>query len=420
MPVIQTMTREDIRLAVGHNCNAVFEGSTTSASAGTDDIIDRKLRGGTNDFAGQWIIVTSGARDGDTSQVFSNTAASAGTAATLTVRPVLGGALANSVTYEKWDIEFQPLRVHNWINQSIQYATGMAYDPEEDVSLHLNGFERRYVIPSNIAMITKLERRASFGSVSIDQCETGWTQQTNVTQVFDQTQRREGGASLRLVLAAAVAAADNVASKTITSLDISKCDRIGFWIRSSVAAAAGDFTLRLTSGSTTVAFNVPALVANTWHFHRVTINPDDARQLTAVTTVVLRQVVDIGAATLWLDGIRAEENSSAEWEEIRPHNWYIDKEAGEIVFKPSWGTIPYNLLKITGGDRPVLLNADATASEVDPMFVIAKATELALMATSGGPQVDPVVRRQQAAYWAGVARERIANLPVLQDKQEVA
>ena len=414
------MSREDIRLAVGHNCDAVFEGSTTSASVGTDDIIDRKLRGGTNDQAGKHIIVTSGARDGDTSQVFSNTAASAGTAMSLTVRPVLGGTLANSVTYELWDDEFQPLKIHNWINQAIQYATGRAYDPEEDVSLHLNGFERRYVIPSVFAMITKLERRHAHNGVSIDPCETGWTEQANVTQAFDQSQRREGGASLRLVVAAAAAADDNIASKTITALDISKNDRIGFWIRSSVLAAAGDFTLRLTSGSITVAFNVPALVANTWHFHRVTVNPDDARQLTAVTTVVLRQVVDIGAATVWLDGIRAEENSSAKWEEIRPHLWYIDKEAGEIVFKPEWGTVPYNLLKITGGDRPVLLNADGTNSEIDPFFVIAKATELALMATSGGPSVDPEARRGLAAYWGQEAEKRARAFPILTNKREVA
>ena len=99
MPVIQSATREDIRLAVLYNASAVFEGSTTSASAGTDDIIDRKLRGGTDDHAGKWVIITSGARDGDISQVFSNTAATAGAAITLTVRPVLGGTLANAVTY---------------------------------------------------------------------------------------------------------------------------------------------------------------------------------------------------------------------------------------------------------------------------------------------------------------------------------
>ena len=415
MPIIQTATREDLRLAVGYNCNAVFEGSTTSASAGATDIIDTKLRGGLNDYAGMWVIITSGARDGDISQVSSSTA----TPVTLTVTPALGGTLASGVTYELWDDEFRPQFVHNLINQSIHHVTGKAYDPEEDVSLHLNGFERRYVIPSVFAMIERLERRVSFSSVLIDPCESGWTQQTNVTQAFDATQRREGGTSLRLILAAAIAAGDNVASKTITALDISKCDRIEFWIRSTVTASSGDFTLRFTSGSVTVAFNVPALVANTWTYARVTLNPDDARQLTAVTTVVLRQVVDIGAATLWVDDIKAVENSSAQWEEIRQHLWDIDQEAGEIVFRPG-GVMPYGLLKIIGGDRPVLLNADATVCEVDPSYVIAKTTELALMATSGGPQTDPDARRQLAGYWAVEAQKRIRSLPVLMNSREVA
>ena len=112
MPVIQSTTREDVRLAVGYNTNAVFEGSTTSASAGTSDIIDTKLSGGTDNHVGKWIIITSGVRDGDTSQV----SAYASATWTLTLRPVLGGTLASGVTYEMWDREFRPTFVHNAIN----------------------------------------------------------------------------------------------------------------------------------------------------------------------------------------------------------------------------------------------------------------------------------------------------------------
>ena len=415
MPVLQSTTREDIRLACGYNCNAVFEGSTTSASAGVTDIIDRKLRGGTDDHLGKWIIITSGARDGDLSQVSAyNT-----TTFTLTMRPDLGGTLASGVTYEMWDQEFRPAFVHNAINQAIHYVTGKGYNPQESLAVHLHPEERRYVIPTAIAGISSLERRIRVNSVPIDPCESGWTQQTNVTQAFDATRKRQGGSSLRLILAAAVAAGDNVASKTITSLDISRCDRIECWIMSSVVTVSGDLTLRLTSGSATVAFTVPALVANTWTYVRVTINPDDARQLTAVTTVVLRQVVDVGAATVWLDDIKAVVNSTAVWEPIPPHIWHSDEQTAEIVFEPAMGNVPYQLLKISGGAVPALLNADATASQIDPFYVIAKATELLLMGTSGGPQVDPNARRGQAAYWNGEAEKRIRSLPSLQDWRQV-
>lgn len=416
MPVINaSATREDIRLAIGYNLHAVFEGSTTSASAGTTDLIDTKLRGGTDEHKGKWIIVTSGARDGDISQVTAYNS----TTTTLTVSPVFGGILASGVTYEMWGQAYRPQSVHNWINQAIHYLSGKAYDPEEDVSLHLHPEERRYVIPSVFAAIKKLERRRLVTGVSIEPCESGWTQQANVTQAFDSTRRREGTNSLRLILAAALAAGDNAASKTITSLDISNYDFIEFWIRSSVATVAGDLTLRLTSGANTIAFNVPALVADTWTYVRVSMTADQARQLTAVVTVVLRQVVDIGAATLWLDDIKAVIQSTAQWDKIPNHLWSIDKEATEIVFSPAWGTPPYNLLKISGGDEPVLLNADATITEVDPFFIIAKATELALMATSGGPQTDPEVKRQQVAYWAAEAMKRLLALPVLSDYRQV-
>ena len=409
MPVLQALDRAGIRLAALYNANAVFEGSTTSASAGATDIIDTKLRGGVTDYAGRWVLIIDGVRAGDISQVSSNTA----TPVTLTVSPALGGTLATGVAYILIDEPYRPQSVHNFINQAIHYITGKAYDSEEDVSLHLNGFERRYVIPSVFDAISKLERRAKYSGTIIDPCETGWTQQTNVTQAFDSTQRREGGNSLRLVLAALVANGDNIASKTISSLDISKNDRLEFWIRSSVAAAANDFTWRLTSGSTTVSFNIPALVANTWHYHRITINPDDARQLTAVTTVVLRQAAgDIGAATLWVDDIKAVENSSAQWEEIRQHLWDIDKEATEIVFKPSFGTVPYGLLKITGGGRPVLLNADATVSEIDPSYMIAMTTHLLLRSN---PEADKAL----SAQWRQEAEMRIRGMTPFQNKRDV-
>ena len=408
MPVLQALDREGIRLAALYNARAVFEGSSTSASAGVSDIIDRKLRGGTDDHVGKWLMVVSGARDGDISQVSAYNASTF----TLTVRPDLGGTLANGVDYLLIDEPYRPQFVHNCINQAIHHITSKAYDPEEDVSLHLNGFERRYVIPSVFDAIGKLERRAQYSGSIIDPCETGWTQQTNITQAFDSTQRREGGNSLRLVLAAAVAAGDNVASKTITSLDISKTDRIEMWIRSTVATASGDFTLRLTSGSTTVAFNIPALVANTWTYVRMTLNPDDARLLTAVVTVVIRQVVDIGAATLWIDDIKAVENSSAQWEEIRGHLWDIDKEATEIVFRPAYGTVPYGLLKISGSGRPVLLNADATVSEVDPTYMIAMTTNLILRAN---PEADP----RLTAEWRQEAERRIRDMTPFANKRDV-
>ena len=415
MAVIQSATRKDIRLAVGYNLGAIFEGSTTSASSGATDLVDTKVRGPDDDHNGKWIVVTSGARDGDISRVTDWVSSTN----TFTVTPAFGGTLASGVTYELWESAFRPQFIHNCINQAIHYLSGKAFDPEEDVSIHLHPNERRYVIPSTFAAIHRLEHRETFSSLVIDPCESSWTEQSNVTQAYDEKRLRKGGTSLRLILAAGVGAGDNVASKTITSLDISKYDTLELWTLSSVAAAAGDFTLRLTSGGTTISFNIPAVSADTWTYHRISMTADQARQLTAVVTVVVRQVTDIGAATLWIDDIKAAKNSDAQWEAFDPHLWHADEEAGEIVFRPNLSRVPYELLKIKGGDEPVLLNADATVSEVDPMFLIAKGTELAMMAVSGGAQIDPELRRQQVAYWNAEAHKRILALPNLAGWRDV-
>lgn len=417
MPVINaSATRQDIRVAIGDNLNAIFTGTASSGSTTTvEDLGD--LRGGTDEHIGKWVMMTSGSADENIRQVSAYNS----TTRILTVDPAFSAAVALNDTYELWKEDYPPVRINRLINQAIHYLSGKAYDPTEDISLHLHGDDRRYVIPGVFAAIKRLERRAQYSSIVIDPCESGWTQQTNVTQVFDTTRLRQGGSSLRLVVAGAAGANADIASKTITSLDISKYDRIEMWVLSNTTLASGDLTLRLTSGAVTVSFNIPAVTANTWTFVRMTLNPNDARQLTAVTTVVVRQVTDVGGAsgfTAWFDDIKAAINSSAQWVTVPQQLWYIDKEATEIVFKPEF-LPPYQLLKILGGDEPVLLNADGTTTEVDPFFVIAKATELALMSASGGTATDPDEKRTQVAYWAVEAHRRVLALPSLAGYRQV-
>ena len=143
MPVIQSMTREAIRISVGYNVNGIFEGSTTSASAGPGNLIDTKLKGGTDAHKGKWIIVTSGARDGDISQVTAYNS----TTNALTVVPDLGGTLASGVTYEMWKQDFRPQLIHDLINQAINYATGkisLRNVPQGRMGAHSSHFQQSY------------------------------------------------------------------------------------------------------------------------------------------------------------------------------------------------------------------------------------------------------------------------------------
>ena len=414
------MTRAQIRAAIGVNLGGYprYFSSTTTGAGSTTVIADTGIPGAASEHIGKWVVMTSGAASGEIRQVSANAAA-----VSLTVSTAFTAATGNANTYEMWDQRYPPANIHNVINQAIQFVTGKAYDPEEDVSLHLHGEAYRYVLPASFAAVRDLLIRLSYNRIDVDRCESGWTQQTNVTQVFDQTQRREGGASLRLVLdAATMAANDSAAVKTISSLDVSKYDTLEFWIKCSVAKSAGDFTIRLTSGSDVVSFSVSALTADTWTFVRVSMTGANARLLTAVTNITLRFVTDDGATNatqvVWIDDIRMAQNSSAKWETINRNAWSLDKEAGEIVFK-DWNRPGYYLLKIVGGDEPVLLDADGTASEIDPYFVIAKGMELMLMANAPtGGEVAMSGWQAQVSYWAREAETRARAFPNLSNYRE--
>ena len=60
-----------------------------------------------------------------------------------------------------------------------------------------------------------------------------------------------------------------------------------------------------------------------------------------------------------------------------------------------------------------MLSADAGISEIDDAYIIARATALSYAAASGGPNVDPDAKRQQAAFWFGLAEQAKRAFPIL-------
>jgi len=83
------------------------------------------------------------------------------------------------------------------------------------------------------------------------------------------------------------------------------------------------------------------------------------------------------------------------------------------------GLVSYDLLKLVGGDKPALLSADSTASEIDDQYIIATATAFALSSASGGPATDPDARRQQAAFWFGISEQSKRAFPMLRNVRNV-
>ena len=177
MPSLVGRTREELRVSVGHNLGAVFTGTTSSTghSDGTK-LYDTSRPGGNDDHNGKWVVITSGTNDGEIRQV-TNYVSSTGE---VEVRTAFTAQVANSVTFELWDQVYPPARIHDIMNQSIIEATGRVYDPEEDVSLHGDGSQARFDLPSEFSMLQRVEYRSSVDSTRMLSCSAAMDEQSTL------------------------------------------------------------------------------------------------------------------------------------------------------------------------------------------------------------------------------------------------
>ena len=155
MPAIQGRTREQLRQHIGRALGAVYVSTTKSTSGSTTTLLDETLvLGGADNQIGKWIRFTSGTNEGDTRRVTDSSISSNVT--TTTFKPAVTAATAGE-TYELWDSAYNPDDIDDYINQSIMSATGWVYDPIENITLHGDGHQTRFDIPSGISMISKME-----------------------------------------------------------------------------------------------------------------------------------------------------------------------------------------------------------------------------------------------------------------------
>jgi hypothetical protein len=420
MPVIQGRTREQLRQHVGYGLGAIYVSSASSGGT-TGTLIDNTLViGGDDTFNGKWIRFTSGDDDGAIRRVTDYTASSN----TLTLLPVLSATSTSGDTYEMWDESFPPARIDDFMNQAIIDATGHAYDPIENITLHGDGYQTRFDIPSNISMISKIEYRKIVSSTRIHAAGTTFDEKTDAdfTQSVDSQDKKQGSSALKMDIAVGAGAGDFV-TDSIASKDISKYDTIEMWVKSSVATSSGNLKLLLddtaSCASPVETLSVPELTAGTWTFVRMSLaNP---RLDTAIISIGLEYDADLGACTIWLDDIVAVENDTAEWSTLDRRNWKIDKASRDLVLtRDGQDSIGYALIKITGGDKPALLTTDSGTTEVGDSYIIATAVALALISSSGGPATDPDAKRQLSAYWAAQAERERNAFPMLVNARTIS
>ena len=413
MPV-QGRTRKQLRQSIGYNLGVLKAGTATGGTNNT--LIDvNTFRGGDDTYNGKIILVTD-ASDGttQTTQYVNDYTASNNT---VQFQQNASFTVASGDTYEIWDDAYEPEVIEEFINQAIIDATGQAYDPVEDVSLHADNRNMRFDIPSNISIINRLYYRNKVTSTLLHSCNAAFdeTVDSDITVTVDTEDKKRGTGSNKFVIAAGASAGD-IATDSISSKDISKYDYLECWVKSTVATSAGNLKILLDDSASCASpietLEVPALTANTWTYARMALaNPETD---TAIISIGLEYDSDLGACQVRLDDIKVVQNDTAEWTIFPKHLWRIDRNARDLILTDS-GRLEagYSLLKIQGGDKPALLTTETATSEIDDSYIIARATGLAFAAASGGPGTDPDQKRQQAAFWFGLAEQSKRAFPTM-------
>ena len=420
MPAIQGRTLKQLRQAVGFNLGALHTGTAYDAGSNTT-LISLTFVGGDDSYNGKWIAVADASNSDSTEfRIISDYTASAYRA---TLQQQLSFATAAGDSYEVWDEPYKPENINEFINQAIVDSTGLVYDPIENISLHGDGRQTRYDIPSGISQISKIEYRNKISYTRLHDCGSTFDEKTDsdFTQSLDTKDKKQGTQALKMVIASGASAGDFV-TDSITSKNISGYDYIEMWVKSTVATSAGNLKLLLDDSASCASpletLSIPALTADTWTFVRMQLSTPELD--TAIISIGLEYDSDLGACTIHIDDIVAVANDTAEWSTLDRRLWKIDKEARDLILlRDGQDAIGYSLIKIVGGDKPATLSSETDTTEIPERYVIAFATMRALLANSGGSSTDPDSKRQLAGFWNEEIARAKASFPMLTNVRTV-
>ena len=424
MAITQGKTLEDLRKAIGRNLGKMVTG-TTSGSGSTTTAVDATLFGGDDEYNGYYIRITSGTYDGTTRRITDYTSSTG----TMTFAAV-AGTIAGSVTYELWENGFDPDVIDEYINQSMWEITGRVYDPVENLDVHTDRINARWEIPSGIEMIQDVYYRDKFTVKELLSCDSVFdeTVDSDFTVSVDTEDYKRGSASNKFVIAVEASAGD-IATDSITSVNLAKYDYIEFWIKSTAATSSGNLKILLDDSASCASpietLLVPALTADTWKYCRVALS--NSHKDTAIISVGLEYDSDLGDCTIWLDDIKAVKNDTAVWEKLPRDTWRIDKEgttqgastADLVLSDRGRALASYRLIKLVGGDKPAELSADSDTTEVPERFITAYATALAAQAGSVRQELDTDGMRTLSGFWHNKAAEARNAMPFLTNVRTV-
>ncbi len=147
----------------------------------------------------------------------------------------------------------------------------------------------------------------------LEDCEDAWNEQVvaNVTASADNTVYKYGTYSAKFVVADAFVTGV-IGSESMASTNLTSYTHVIAWVRSSVALNAADYQLLLGEQANCVGpvetLNIPALAANTWT--RVILTLANPASDDAIISIGLKQAVDKGAMSFYIDDVRVVTNPS--------------------------------------------------------------------------------------------------------------
>ena len=413
MAAIQSRTREQIRRAVAANLDQLPSSSATG-NGSTTTLLDTTLIGGDDEYNGGWLVFTSGTNDGLIRRV-TDYASSTGT---FPFAPAGSASTATNDTYEFWRSEFPPARIHELIDESIIQRTPRGLVHDEDISNHGHIRDSRYSIPSTMIAVSAIDYRYRYDSEQIQDANVVWdTKDNDVTLTLDTEDFKAHNGALRIETTTSLSNGDPLASQAISSTDLRGMNAVEFFFKSSSATSAGNYTLCLSSssalGSIKETLSIPAVAARTWTYCRVSLaNPEEDN---AIISVGIKTAESSPAARfIHINDIKAVNTESALFNRLWSGSYRIDREGREIYLtEQARKEVGYSLIRMVGYKLPTLLSTDATACEIDPSLVTARATSKALFSLARGSVTDPDDNDRRAAYFEGVAAQSERSLPML-------
>ena len=180
------------------------------------------------------------------------------------------------------------------------------------VGIDVSGRNGDKIAAEAISFGSALERRGAktvgvhMGRI-LDDCQAAWTAKANVTSTAEVAGKKVNAKGGKHVIAD-VFATGLVATHDIAAIDLSAYKYVGFWVYSDIAVAAGVLQLVLDNtaacASPVESLDIPALPAGQWRYVKLPFAGAGATR-NAILSVGINAVSDPGAATVFIDDIRA-------------------------------------------------------------------------------------------------------------------